>query len=56
VCCGSCSSRGERGLVAIVIERDDFLRLVDEHPAMRLEVLMAFTQRIRRTGGTAPSD
>ena len=32
---------------AIVIRRPDFLELIDRHPAVRLGVLMALTERIR---------
>jgi CRP-like cAMP-binding protein len=34
---------------ALVVGADDFGRLMDDHPAVRLEILTALTQRIRRT-------
>ena len=33
---------------ALVVNRADFARLIDEHPAVRFDVLTALTQRIRR--------
>jgi CRP/FNR family cyclic AMP-dependent transcriptional regulator len=37
---------------ALVIGRDDFATLLDGHPAVRLELLMALTARIRRSEGS----
>jgi CRP/FNR family transcriptional regulator, cyclic AMP receptor protein len=34
---------------ALVISRNDFATLMDRHPAIRLELLMALTARIRRS-------
>lgn len=36
-------------LAALRLARDDFDRLIDEHPAIRLELLMALTERVRKT-------
>ncbi len=33
---------------ALVVERPDFVRLIDDFPPVRLEILTALTQRIRR--------
>ena len=33
---------------ALVVTRDDFSRLIDDHPSVRLDILTALTQRIRR--------
>lgn len=35
---------------ALAIERDEFLSLLDDHPSVRLELLMALTQRLRANG------
>ena len=32
-----------------MIERDDFATLLERHPAVRLELLMALTARIRQS-------
>jgi CRP-like cAMP-binding protein len=41
---------------ALVIRRDGFDRLMDEFPAVRLEILTALTQRLRSTRAPAISD
>jgi CRP-like cAMP-binding protein len=33
---------------ALVVDADDFGRLMDDYPAVRLAILTALTQRIRR--------
>jgi CRP-like cAMP-binding protein len=33
---------------ALVLDRDDFQRLIDDHPSVRLELLMALTERLRK--------
>ena len=37
----------------VCIRRDAFLQLIDDHGAVRLGILMALTERIRRDAGTA---
>ena len=33
---------------ALALDRDDFQRLIDQHPSVRLELLMALTERLRK--------
>lgn len=33
---------------ALVLDRDDFQRLINDHPSVRLELLMALTERLRK--------
>ena len=41
--------RATAPIEALVIGRDDFATLLERHPAVRLELLMALTARIRQT-------
>lgn len=43
--------RATEPIDALVIGRDDFTTLLERHPAVRLELLMALTARIRRSEG-----
>ena len=40
-------------VAALRLARDDFQRLIDEHPSIRLELLMALTERVRKTAPEA---
>ena len=40
-------------VAALRLARDDFERLIDEHPSIRLELLMALTERVRKTAPEA---
>lgn len=41
--------RATEPIAAVVIGRDDFATLLERHPAVRLELLMALTSRIRQS-------
>ena len=41
--------RATEPISAVVIGRDDFATLLDRHPSVRLELLMALTARIRQS-------
>jgi ATP-binding cassette subfamily B protein len=40
-------------VAALRLARNDFQRLIDEHPSIRLELLMALTERVRKTAPEA---
>lgn len=40
-------------VAALRLARDDFQQLIDQHPSIRLELLMALTERVRKTAPEA---
>jgi CRP-like cAMP-binding protein len=43
------------GVSALTLGREQFQRLIDEHPSVRLELLMALTERLRKVA-PSPTD